>query len=302
MLRRFYLLTLPLVLMGTATFGQVTLVHKFTEGESYKVKTTVKADQKLTIAGQDGGTTSNTSLELKMSAGKRDADGKLPLTMETNILSSEIGLPMGIKIKYDSKNPDAKDEGGNEVTDLIREKIKASAKMSTTIILGKDNQVLEVQGIKPGSDVNPDDIKEEFAEQAKTFPNKPLKKGDTWEREAKVNLGSGQFFTVKRKYTYEGETTKSTVNSTRKVHKITAVDSDAKFSIKEGGALPFKVTKSELKVDESKNTILFDLEAGRSIESNSNLRVSGKIGLSFNNMPIDGDLDLTMKSQVEEVN
>ena len=300
MLKRLYLSSLLLLLIGSTAFGQVTLVRKYNEGDSFTSKNTVKTDQKLTIAGQDGGTTSSTVVEVKMSVGKKDADGKLPLTVDTSILSSEIGLPGGIKIKFDGKNPDAKDDAaGNPIAELVRDKIKANAKLSMTVVLDKDSKAVDVQGIQPGSEINPDDIKNEFAEQLKVFPNKPLKKGDTWEHETKLNLGQGQIFTLKRKYTYEGETSKSTVNATRKVHKITAVDSAVTYSSKDG---PFKVTKSELKVDESKNTILFDAEAGREIESSSTIRVSGKIGLSVNNMELDGDLDLTMSSkEVEEI-
>jgi hypothetical protein len=306
MLKRFRLFSLLLLVLTSPVLGQVTLVRKLNEGDTYKTKTSTKTDQKLTIAGQDAGTTSNTVLEQKTTVGKRDADGKLAVTVDTNILSSAIGLPGGIKITFDAKNSEAKvDAGGNAalegVAKDVADKLKANAKSSTTIVLDKDYKVVDVKGIKPESGVNADDIKDEFAEQLKTFSDKPLMKGDTWEREVKLNLGGGQVFTVKRKYTYEGETSKSTVDSTRKVQKITAVDSSVVYSTKEGGALPFKVTKSDLKVEESKNTILFDPLVGRSIDVNSTLRVSGKIGLSFQNQPLEGDLDLTMSSQVEEI-
>lgn len=300
MLRRLFLFSLSLSLISSTTLAQVTLTRKFNEGDVYTSKTTVKTDQKLTIAGQDGSTSSNTVLEQKTSVGKRDADGKLSLTIDTNILSSEIGLPGGIKIKFDGKDPEAKnDAAGNPLAELVWDKIKANSKMTTILVLGKDNAVTDVQGIKPESGISPDDVKSEFAEQFKTLPTKPIAKGDTWEQEVKANLGQGQIFTLKRKYTYEGEEAKSTVTSTRKVHKITAVDSAVTYSAKEG---PFKVTKSDLKVDDSKHTILYDAEAGREIESSSTLRVSGKIALSVNNMELDGDLDLTLSTKkVEEI-
>lgn len=301
MLKRTCLFALPLLFLASAVFGQVTITPKFNEGETYKTKTSTKTNQKLTIAGQDGGTTSNTVIEQTTSVGKRDAEGKLPITVDTSIVSAEVSLPGGAKIKFDAKNPDAKEEGDNNpIAELVRDKLKANAKMNTTIVLGKDDAVVDVQGIKPESGVNADDIKDEFAERLKMIPTKPLKKGDTWEEEVKVNLGQGQIFTLKRKFTFEGETTKSTVNSSRKVLKITSVDSGVKFSIKEGGA-PFKVTKSDLKVEESKSTHLFDPELGRSIEASSLLRVSGQITLSVANMDLPGDLDLTMSSQTEEI-
>jgi hypothetical protein len=299
MLKRFCLFALLLLFLGSTALGQVTLVRKLNEGDSYKTRTTVKSDQKLTIAGQDGGTTSNSVVEQKTAVGKRE-DGKLPVTVETNLISSEIGLPGGVKIKFDGKNPDAKvDTGGNPIAELVLDKIKANAKSTTTVVLDKDYKVLDVQGIKEGSGVDAQDVKDEFAEQVKTFSDKPVSKGDSWEREIKLNLGQGQLLTVKRKYTYEGETSKSTIDSTKKVHKITAVDSAATLSAREGGA--FKFTKSELKVDESSNTILFDPQAGRSIDVSSKLRISGKLTLSINGMDLGGDLDLTMSSHVEEI-
>lgn len=266
MLKRLCIFSLPLLLLGSTAFGQVTLVPKLNDGDSYKTRTTVKTDQKLTIAGQDGGTTSNTVVEQKTTVGKRDAAGKVSMTVETNLVSSEVGLPGGVKIKFDAKNPDAKDDAGdNPIAELVRDKIKANAKQNTTVVLDKDHKVLEVQGIKEGSGIDERDIKEEVAEELKEFSDKPLKKGDTWERDVKVNLGQGQILALKRKYTYEGETSKSTIDSTRKVHKITAVDSAATLTAREGGA--FKFTKSDLKVDVSSNTILFDQQVGHRLRS-----------------------------------
>jgi len=304
MFKRFCLFALPLLVLGSTAFGQVTLARKLNESETYKTRTTVKTDQKLTIAGQDGSTNSQTTVEQKSTVGKRGADGKITVTVDTNFISSSIGLPGGAKITFDGKTSEAKVDAGNipaleaAAKDIV-DKLKANAKSSTTLTLDKDSKVVDIKGINPGSDINPEDIKDEFAEQLKTFSDKPVAKGDTWERDVKLNLGQGQILALKRKYTYEGETSKSTVDSTRKVHKITAVDSAATLTAREGG--PFKFTKSELKVDESSNTILFDPQAGRPIDINSKIRISGKLTLSFNNMDLPGDLDLTMSSQVEEI-
>ena len=284
MLKRLCLL--PLLLIGSTAFGQVTLVRKYNEGDTFKTKITVKSNQKLTLAGQDRGSNSNSVVEQKTTIGKRDADGKLTITKDTSLLSSEIGLPGGVKVKFDAANPDAKGEGG--LAELVLTQIKQNAKTSVKLVFDKENQVIA-----------PDEVKEAFAEVLKTFPKKELKKGDTWELDVKTPLGGGQFFTVKRKYTYEGETSKSTVNSTRKVHKISAVDSAVVYSLNTPGA---KVTKSNLTVEDSKLAILFDAEAGREIESNSTLHVTGTFTISSMGMDADGDLDLTMSSnEAEEI-
>ena len=157
-----------------------------------------------------------------------------------------------------------------------------------TLVFDKDNRF-----------ESPAELKETVAQEIGSLPKKEIKKGDTWVQELKMNLPGGQAFTVKRKYTYEGETSKSTVDSTRKVHKITAVDSDIVYSLNSPMA---KVSKSNLKVAaDSKTTILFDPEVGRAIETNSLLHVTGQFTITSMGEDSEGDLDLTMSNQSEEI-
>ncbi len=303
MFKRFWLLSLLAIPLGLSTaWGQVTLVRKPIEGAEYKERTTVKLDQKLTLGGQDASTAATTVVEQKTSIGKREADGKLSMVLATEIRSSDITLPGGVKIKFDAANPDSKDDkSDNPLYEIIRDKLKANAKSSITLILDKDDKILDIQGVKPESGVSPDDLKQDYEESLKLLPTKAVKKGDTWEQDVKMNLGQGQMFTLKRKFTYEGESFKSTVSSSRKLHKITAVDSAVEYWVKEGGGFPGKVTKSELKIADSKHTLLYDPALSRIAESTSTLRVSGPIGLSIMGVELGGDLDLTMESKEEEI-
>ena len=294
---------LAALLIASPAWAQVTLTRRLVEGSEHKSKITVNIDQKLTLGGQDAGTKATTIVEQKTSIGKRDAEGKLPLKTATELKTSDLTLPGGIKIKFDSANPDAKGEGaGNPLYDLVLDRLKANAKNEITVVLGKDNKVVEVQGLKPESGASEDDVKSQFDELGKHLPPGPVKKGDTWESEVKANLGQGQIMTFKRKFTYEGETFKSTVNSTRKLEKISAVDSEVTFSVKEGGGFPGKVTKSELKVADSKHTMLFDPAQGRFVDESSKVQVVGPIGLSIMGVEIGGDLDLTLETKSEEAN
>jgi hypothetical protein len=291
------------LLVASPAWAQVTLARKLVEGSEHKSKVIVKIDQKLTLGGMDAGTKGTTVVEQKISIGKRDAEGKLPLATVTELKTSELALPGGVTVKFDSANPDAKGEGaGNPLYDLVLDRLKQNAKTELTVVLGKDNKVVEVKGLKAESGATEDDIKGQFDEIDKSLPPKPVKKGDTWEAEVKANLGQGQIMTFKRKYTYEGEAFKSTVNSTRKLEKITAVDSEVTFSVKEGGAFPGKVTKSELKVADSKHTLLFDPAQGRFVDEAAKVQVVGPIGLSIMGIDIGGDLDLTLETKSEELN
>ncbi len=293
---------LAAVMLASPAWAQVTLARKLVEGSEHKSKITVKIDQKLTLGGQDAGTKGTTVVEQKLAIGKRDTDGKLPLSASTVLKTSELTLPGGITVKFDSANPDAKGEGaGNPIYDLVLDRLKSNAKTDLTVVLGKDNKVVEVKGLRPELGATEEDVKSEFDEIGKHLPPQPVKKGDTWESEVKANLGQGQIMTFKRKFTYEGEMLRGTVNSTRKLEKITAVDSDVSYSVREGGGFPGKVTKSELKVTDSKHTMLFDPAQGRFVEESSKVQVVGPIGLSIMGLDLGGDLDLTLETKSEEV-
>ena len=304
MLSRFSLsAAFAVLLVASPAWAQVTLSRKLVEGSEYKSKITVNIDQKLVLGGQDAGTKGTTVVEQKASLGKRDAEGKLELKTNTELKNSELMLPGGITVKFDAANPDAKGDGaGNPLYDLIFDRLKANAKTDITVVLGKDNKVVEVKGLKPEAGASEEDIKGQFDEIDKSLPPKPVKKGDTWESEVKANLGQGQVMTFKRKYTYEGETFKSTVNSTRKLEKITAVDTDVTYSVREGGGFPGKVTKSELKVANSKHTYLFDPAQGRFVDEAAKVQVVGPIGISIMGIELAGDLDLTLDTKREELN
>ena len=57
-----------------------------------------------------------------------------------------------------------------------------------------------------------------------------------------------------------------------------------------------KVLQSNLKVEVSKGTILFDNEKGQTVENTSFTRVAGDMTFSINGMDFPGKLDLTMDS------
>ena len=63
--------------------------------------------------------------------------------------------------------------------------------------------------------------------------------------------------------------------------------------------LPIRAKASDLKVKESKGTILFDRELGRVVESKETLQITGTITFTLNNNELPpSDLDLKMESTI----
>ena len=298
--RRLGLSLLFLTACTAAASAEVALKRKFADGAKFKSRETVKVKQSLVLSGNDLGTESSTEVVSQNSYGQRTAEGNLTVTSKVESIKSDLKLPGGVSVQFDSSQPDAKPEG--PVAQLVFEALRKSAGATITMQLDRDNRVQSVEGVPEGGlQRDPEDVKTEFQRRVDLFPEKPLKPGDTWEKEVKQDLGQGQVFTFQRKFEYVGQVAQfPTVKDSKQLDKVTATDASVSYSTREGTGA-FKVTKSELKVDSSEHTYLFDREAGRIVNSKSKLHVKGPIGLSVANMDLSGDLDLTMEVSSEEV-
>jgi len=120
-------------------------------------------------------------------------------------------------------------------------------------------------------------------------PDKPVKVGDTWNRDEKVPAG-GFEATVKQKFKLD--------SVTGGVAKI-GLTGDMVF--KAGGGIPglppgVKVDKFDMKADKFAGTLLFDTKTGRLTENKQDMNMNGAITLSANGQTID----MTMKIKVQQ--
>ncbi|HUY35199.1 MAG TPA: hypothetical protein VMV69_20810 [Pirellulales bacterium] len=300
LLRSISLSSLIIACWATAAPAQVVLERKFADGTQFKTRETVKVKQSLVLSGIDLGSTTETTVTSHTTYGKRDAQGDLPVTMKFESLTSDLKLPGGVALKFDSAAPEVKSD--NPTAALILDSLRKTAGSTLTYRFDRENQVQSVEGVQEGGlQPSPDEVKEELQRDVDLIPEKPLKPGDTWEQTVTRNLGQGQVFTFLREFQYVGRVAKfPTVKDGKQFDKITAKDTSVTYSTK-GNAGAIKVTKSDLKVDTSEHTYLFDRAAGRLVDSRSQLRVMGPLGLSVANMDLSGDLDLTMEIRREEV-
>jgi Family of unknown function (DUF6263) len=285
--------------LATPAMAQVKLERKLIEGHSRVVETTVKLDQKLSIAGMDTTTESDTRTVVKVSVGKRDGAGQL--RVQEKIESLQISTKvMGTEYLFDSSNPD---KAGGGALEVMRPLHKALSQRVTTTVYDKTNAVQaiefdqdvlsqvsdDVRAIAK-SQIDPENLKRETNEELKRLPDMPVKKGDSWERTEKSNLGAGQVMTIVTKYTYEGEVEKNGVKLDRISSKQVSVD----FAL-EDSPLPFTVKSSDLKATEAKGELLFDRKLGQVVESTSSTRIVGGITFVVNNMDLPSKLDLKIE-------
>jgi hypothetical protein len=285
LLRRLpFVLTIVLAQTGSLAVAQVALKPKEVEGATYKTRETQKITQTLSLNGQNLDTKADVIMTTQTAFGQRDAEGGL--TYKTTFVSILADMELyGSKVKFDSANPDVKSD--SPIADIVLDAFRKLKDSTLTVKLDKDGQVVSVEGIQEGTGLAPDSIKNANAQRLNRLPAEAVKPGDTWERDEEADLGQGQILAVKRKYEYVGTTPKfPTVKNSPQLDKITATDLSVEYKVK-GDANPITVKESDLKVGNSKHTFLFDRDAGRFVDEQSELQVKGVLKLLVMGMELD---------------
>ncbi len=293
--RRLAVLLAVWLLVPSFAAAQVVLQSKVDEGTHYRFQESVKTDQSLALGGQSLDTHGEVAVTNEVEHGKRDTDGKLPVSVTIKAIRVDISLPGDTKLKFDSAKPDEKAE--NDTLEIALDRFRALVDLKITHTLDDMGKVGDIEGVTQESGLDTTELQSNYQQNLDRIPATPLNVGDKWEKTEEQNLGGGQTFIFKRIYEYQGEK----MVDGRKLDEITARDESVEYRIRPGGQIPGKVIKSELSIDSSKHTLLFDREKGRVVDMQSRVRVKGDLALELAGNELDGTLDLTMESRRQEL-
>jgi hypothetical protein len=296
---RAAILSMCLAVAGSSTaVAQVTLEHKVPEGSKYRLAVETKVAQKLTIAGMEIDTRSDSHGVTLVTVGKRDAAGNVTAEHQVESLQVTIGIP-GNDYQFDSANPDNR---GTSALEVVRDMHKALAKRLTKVTYDSSARVEKVEsdlvilGSTPEEvknlvkdELNPEHLKRTSNDELDQVKTESVKPGDTWQRTNTANFGSGQMMTFKTEFTYVGPTE----NDGRQLEKITNKVLEVDFGL-QNSPLPLTVKDSKLSATESEGTILFDRERGQIVESVSKIRITGELTFTVNNNDLPAKLDLKL--------
>jgi hypothetical protein len=289
-----------ILLLHSFASAQVKLERKVAEGSTYTVERVIRFEQKLSIAGMDTETSNETRVTAQSTVGQRDGLGML--RVEEKIQALQVNMTvMGSNYFFDSANPD---KAGTSALEILRELHKALARQTTTIVYDKDNRVEAVSSDQDvlnnvpeavrnlaKSQLDPEYLKKVANQELDKLPSEPVSKGDSWQRSEPIDLGGGQVMTFHNRYTYEGTVEKDG----RTLDKISLEVLKVDFAL-QNSPLPITLKSSQLKPAESAGTILFDREQGRTVESTSNVRITGELTFVAGDQDLPSKLDLKMES------
>jgi hypothetical protein len=288
--------------------AQVKLEYKFPEGRKLRYKTTSKTHQVLTIEGMEIPTDDQTTIVSARTVGKRRGDSSLPVHEKIESFRIELKFLGDVNVTYDSSDPEAKID--NDDLAFLGDVFKLVSAAEYTVVLDGQNKVAAVEGteallekadkLQPEArdairqELQPETLQTQFEQEHRNLPDVLARPGEPWER-TEIGDIDGQSVTFRKKYEYAGTETKG--NKT--LDKIKGKVIEFKYNLDPQALSEFKVIKSDLKIESSDETILFDREAGCVVESRGKTRIKGSATFSIEDQEVPGELDMTLESQVE---
>jgi hypothetical protein len=286
--------------------AEVKLAYKHSEGTSLRSTVTMKVHQILTLAGMEIESTVDNTVVTSESVGARNADGTLPVTESVESLRAAMDLPGGIAVRFDSAEPDVKID--NPQVAFLGDIFKLLVGSSHTLILDDQGKVKFVQGTEmtlgklEGLDpkvsgvvkktLQSESIQRKFEQTQSSLPETAVKPGDSWERVEDAELGAGQTLTFKKRYEYVGPVEEGG----KTLDKIDVKALEVTYKMDPDADSPLEHLGSDLKIDSSHGTILFDRDHGRAVKSSGTTRIKGNMTFKVNNMELPSKLDLTFEN------
>jgi hypothetical protein len=283
--------------------AQEKLELKYQEGHATKTEVSQNTHQVMTINGSEVETNASSIITVSSAVGQRQGDGTLPIKSKIESIFSQMSLPGGLELTFDSNSPNV--ESDNPQLKMVLDSLRALSGSSYTTTLDKNNRATSVTGTREVLDtvpaeirpllegqLNPEYLKQVFNQEIDRLPQDPVTKGDTWLRSEVSRLGGGQQFTFQTLYEYAGNVEKEG----KTLDKISMTHTGITYEMEANAASPAKVTQSNLSVKDSQGTLLFDRQRGVVVEARNTIEIEGDMTLSVNGMDLPLELDLKMET------
>jgi hypothetical protein len=283
----------------------VTLKWKFVKDQPIYQEMKTETKQTMKVMGSDVTQSQDQTFYFSWTPKEQKGDD---WTIVQKILGVKMKIDIGgTKVEYDST---AAAPAGNPLADFFQKLVGSEF----TITVNKENKVTKVEGreafLQKLIGANPqmegllkqilsEDALKEMAEPTfGVIPAKEIKKGDTWERTSKLDMGPIGSYQNTYKYTYDGE-------GADKLHTI-KVDTTVKYvppadSAMQGGAnaLPFKIKSAELKSSNATGTVKFNAEKGRVESSDMKLDLKGELNIEISGQTTKVELTQAQSTSVK---
>jgi hypothetical protein len=271
----------------------VLLKWEFKPNQVFYQTMDTETKQTMTVMGMNHTQNQKQTFVFSWTPKEQDKEKNWIVIQKIEAVKMNIDLG-GNKVEFDSNNPAS--TAGNPLGDFF----KALVGSEFTLHISPEMKVIKIDGrdkfqeklIKANPQMEPllkqilsDDALKQMAEPAfGAFPPHAVKKGEKWTKDSTLNMGPIGSYVTKYTYTYEGKQDK--------FDKISVV-TDLKYQepgAAGGGALPFQIKAAKLESKGATGTILFDNEKHRVDQSDTKMKLEGKLTISIGGMNTEVDL------------
>jgi hypothetical protein len=258
--------------------------------------------QSLKVMGMDVNQDQGQTFIFSWTPKEQDKDKNWVVTQKIEAIKMEIRISDN-KITYDST------KDAQAIQNPLADFFKALVGSEFKLVISPDFKVLRIEGrddfvnklIKTNTQMEPllkqilnDEALKQMADNAfAVLPNRPVQKGDTWDRDATISMGPIGAYKTHYVFTYEGKEGK--FDKIKVASTINYIPPGPNSS----GALPFKIKSAEMNTKNASGTILYDPEKHWIDSSESKLVLEGKLTVEINGQTQDVQLTQEQESKAK---
>ena len=218
-------------------------------------------------------------------------DSTMPDRGEGRIAARRIlRFPGGINLTLDSSDPNTKID--NPELTFLGDVFKLESEIAYTVVLDDQNKVKAIEGteklLEKAEKLADPIARDEFASQLgptgsrQSSSKRSATCRTSWPAPASPGSGprSSKSTATRRSRSEEVRVRGTEKKGDKTLDKISCKVLEVKYDQDPKGKSPLKVVKSDLKVESSEGTILFDREEGHVVSSSDKIRIKGNMTFS----------------------
>ncbi len=272
MLRRGGLVAvLILVAAGAPASAQVELAWKWKEGDKFYLESVSRFKQSLTLKDINREVKQEVEYATVLGFEVKTTGAEKNIVLEQRIESLKVSNAQGVAFRDDKLKGVVLRLTLNAKGDVT--KVEGYAELIKKLTEDADGELADT--IK--ATVTEDSLKRSAQLALGFLPDRPVKRGDTWERKARTSLGPLGSMEVTNRYVSEGPENVEGKSAEKIVFTTEATYEAPKPSDKP--AL-YQVLKGELKSEGGKGAAYFDAAAGRLVKFENTIRLRGALTLA----------------------
>lgn len=288
-----------LLLSASPAAAQATLVHapEYRPGREVRAEVETEIKQTLNIAGMNVETEASNFAVALEKVESVSAD-EVVLTGRFEVFQINLDLPGGIRFQFDKISANREVEAGplGEMAKLFR-LMSATSWQSK---LGPDGKMKSMEWL----DIAPAEVPEMFRDELSSerfikaqqtdvdrLPGKQVQIGESWTRNEESPLGNGQFFSMSRRFTYQGKVERNG----RMLDHVAFKTESIQYHIAGNSSIPLQAKESNLKIESSDGNLWYDPQHKQTVEVDDKLHVTGDLVFLAGGNELPATLDLTMR-------